>query len=227
MGRAVVLICANPSCGKEFFVQHRNRYLAQFCSRSCDHEAHTSPVHERFWSKVHICEHGPFCPFCCWEWLGTIDNHGYGKFGWRKDDGIWYNQTASRLVWEFINQRPIPDGMMACHHCDVRNCCSIWHIFIGDNGDNMRDAVRKGRHRGGFTARLDDTQVIEIRELYRQGHSLKTLGNTYGMTLSGIWHIVRGSTYKNIPGALSLEEIQSSIQHRKASLIHDQANLFP
>ena len=39
----------------------------------------------------------------------------------------------------------IPNGLLACHTCDVRNCINPDHIFIGTQKDNMRDCSSKGR----------------------------------------------------------------------------------
>ena len=52
--------------------------------------------------------------------------------------------SPHRLVYELM-RGPIPEGMLACHSCDVPSCCNPDHIFLGTEQDNAVDAVRKGR----------------------------------------------------------------------------------
>lgn len=41
--------------------------------------------------------------------------------------------------------RPLLNGMMACHTCDVENCISEDHLFEGTAADNIGDCIDKGR----------------------------------------------------------------------------------
>ncbi len=86
-----------------------------------------------FWSKMTIDN-----PHECWIWSAASTGR-YGTFR-----GL----RTHRLAWEIVNQRNIPEGMFACHHCDTPLCCNPEHIFIGTHQDNMTDAARKGRMTG-------------------------------------------------------------------------------
>lgn len=71
----------------------------------------------------------------CWEWTGSLNNHGYGRLG---------HAYAHRISYE-IHHGPIADGLHVMHSCDNPPCCNPAHLSLGTASDNMRDAVQKGR----------------------------------------------------------------------------------
>jgi hypothetical protein len=90
---------------------------------------------ERFLDKVEMIPEHP-----CWEWIGTIGNHGYGEIT------INYNfYLAHRLSWK-LHFSEIPKGLYVCHKCDNKTCVNPNHLFLGTDRDNMLDKCRKGRH---------------------------------------------------------------------------------
>lgn len=92
---------------------------------------------ERFWAKVNKTE-------TCWLWTAnTVRNRRgvpYGLFTRATRKAV----TAHRYSYEMAIG-PIPDGVIICHHCDTPLCVRPDHLFAGTQGDNMRDAVAKGR----------------------------------------------------------------------------------
>ena len=117
---------------------------------------HVRPLVERFWSEVDRRSPGE-----CWPWVGYRDSFGYGVF---KHRGV--KLRANRVALE-LSGTDIPDGFMACHHCDQPECVNPDHLFVGSHRDNMDDMAGKGRaprgERSG-NAKLTAGQVAEIRE---------------------------------------------------------------
>jgi len=83
-----------------------------------------------FWSKVDFTEN-------CWVWLGARNRRGYGTHNARS----WAHRTS----WEWTNGRSVPKGFVVCHACDNPTCVNPDHLWLGTQGDNVRDAVQKGR----------------------------------------------------------------------------------
>lgn len=49
---------------------------------------------------------------------------------------------------------PVPRGLFVCHHCDVRACAEVRHLYLGTNRQNMQDASARGR-----LVRSDETRA--------------------------------------------------------------------
>lgn len=110
-----------------------------FCSASCANKmSKTIPTHLYFWKYV---TRGPDDE--CWTWDGVKDEKGYGRVHFMTS-----KIKAHRVAFEMWNG-PIEDGMVICHKCDNPN-----HLFKGTQGDNIRDAIKKGRFNPNFMDNL-------------------------------------------------------------------------
>lgn len=76
----------------------------------------------------------------CIDWDGCKSHNHYGKVCW---GGALL--LTHRAAWEVANGA-IPEGMWVLHKCDRPSCINPDHLFLGNNAENVRDAVRKGRH---------------------------------------------------------------------------------
>lgn len=113
----------------------------------------------KLFSRCTVTEKG------CWEWNGTRFPTGYACIG--------RNGYGHRISWETTHE-PIAPGRSICHTCDNPPCINPSHLFIGTQGDNIRDAVRKGRlARGSINsqAKLTEPQIEKIRSLYAAGNT--------------------------------------------------------
>ena len=75
----------------------------------------------------------------CHIWTGLLNDKNYGLIRNNKKD-----IKAHRASYA-IYKGEIPYGMVVCHRCDNPPCVNPAHLFVGSQGDNMRDAIAKGR----------------------------------------------------------------------------------
>lgn len=76
----------------------------------------------------------------CWLWQGFTHKTGYGETSYRSG-----NVGVHRLMYQ-LHKGEIPNGLMVCHTCDVRNCCNPDHLWIGTMKENFHDCIAKGRN---------------------------------------------------------------------------------
>lgn len=158
------------------------------------------PVLERFYNKIQKSND----PDGCWLWTGATKPTGYGNFG-----VSGRTVTAHRFAYEqFVGV--IGDGLCVLHHCDNPSCVNPEHLFLGTQGDNMRDMTRKGRntsqthperqHHGEHHhwTKLTTAQAHEIRRRYAAGGvSQPQLGKEFNVRHSTIGAIVRGENRRH------------------------------
>jgi len=92
----------------------------------------------------------------CHVWMGAVGSDGYGRIAVRNaEDGartLTPHQVGARLGYG-----PIPAGATVLHDCEVRLCCCAapGHLRVGTQGENMRQAVARGRAVGPHPGRVD------------------------------------------------------------------------
>ena len=65
---------------------------------------------------------------------------GYGRTTYKGK-----NWTTHRLMY-YLTKGKIPQKMCVLHKCDNPLCINPEHLFLGTQGDNMRDMHQKKRH---------------------------------------------------------------------------------
>lgn len=131
----------------------------------------------------------------CIIWKGWKNKDGYGKFS---VDKLYV--LAHRFAYEkFIGS--IPEGKNVLHICDIRDCCNVEHLYIGDQFDNMCDASERNRfNRKGeqnSRSKLSNASVIYMRQFFGK-ISVAQLARDFEVSESTIHGIKHGRTWKDI-----------------------------
>ena len=131
----------------------------------------------------------------CWIWTRALSGAGYGQ---ARVDGR--TQYMHRLAYEeYVG--PIPDGLFVLHRCDVRCCCNPDHLFAGTTQDNTADMVKKGRNTRGSeckTAKLNESDVVRIRERYNSGERVVDISQDYPVHIRNIYAAIRGEWWGHV-----------------------------
>ena len=163
----------------------------RFCGRDCYHAARRHDelsMADRFWLEVDKTGD-------CWLWIGG-ERRGYGDFvvDWATNT----RRSSHRVAWE-LTHGPIADGLFVLHNCpdgDNPLCVRPDHLFLGTQADNMRDMVGKNR---SARATISVATVREIRRRHEaDGIGPSQLAAEYGMTRSGIRHLLSRRTWKHV-----------------------------
>src|SRR6266699_62896 len=110
---------------------------------------------------------------------------------------------------------PMPDGLLACHRCDVRRCVNPDHLFPGTHLENMQDMIAKGRHHHGEQrGKLTNEQVMAILNDKRKAIDI---AKEYGVKPAVIGGILSGKTWRNIPRAGTRAEAEGLRKERLQS----------
>lgn len=148
-----------------------------------------APVAERLFSKIIATS-----LLGCWDWSGAKHKFGYGRLAENYVEG-----TAHRTMWKVLFGDP--GDLEVLHRCDNPPCCNPFHLFLGTQRDNIRDASKKGRLRIGeemHNAILTRVQVLEIKQLRSEGLRIGDLAVRYGVSRGAIRGILSGLTWKHL-----------------------------
>lgn len=100
---------------------------------------------------------------------------------------------------------PCPPEMEACHNDGNPSNNRLSNLRWGSRESNWEDRRKHGRARGGELhgrARLTETQVKELRELFAMGLTYPELSDKFGIGKTTVGHIVNGRTWKHVGGPI-------------------------
>jgi len=145
-------------------------------------------LEERFWSKV---DKGK--PDECWEWQAATVN-GYGRINIDHKSCI-----ASRVAVKLDGRDP--EGHNVLHQCDNPPCVNPSHLYLGNQKENAKDMVERGRAKfgeKGSNAKLTDDQVQEINNKLHEGLSNKEIADNYPISQETVSDIRCGVSWTHV-----------------------------
>lgn len=104
---------------------------------------------------------------------------------------------AHRIAWE-LAYGPIPAGLKVLHKCDNPICANPEHLFIGTQGDNVRDCIQKGRRNAFGRQKLHESDVLDIRARAARGEPQYVIARGYGIAKNTVSAIVSGATWRHL-----------------------------
>ena len=146
----------------------------------------------------------------CWLWLAAKYGNGYGAF-WADGD----NTEAHRFSYKYFIG-PIQPGKFILHSCDVRLCVNPSHLRPGTPKENINDAKTRGRLATGdkngsrrspeklwrgsknTAAKLKESDIPVIRELYSKGLTQAAIGGMFGVGQDTISCVVRFENWAHV-----------------------------
>lgn len=123
----------------------------------------------------------------CWIW-DACHVKGYGR--------VSYNRQA-----EFAHRAAYMEagGAFECgpvvrHMCGNPSCVRPGHLKSGTLRDNAADTARMFR----TASKLVASDVVGIRESYKNGASLQEIADAYGIAFGTVFPIVVGKTFRHV-----------------------------
>lgn len=131
----------------------------------------------------------------CILWPFGLSRTGYGFMRINGEHGEVHRFVCRR----FHGKRPA--GKQVAHSCGVRRCVNPEHLRWATPKQNTADKTEHGTQTYGQRhprAKLTTAQVIEIRELKRQGVRHRAIADQFGVAESTISRIVNNKKWRDL-----------------------------
>ena len=170
---------------------------------------------QRHHRRTHVCrslkDNPPPTPqpTPCRLWQGAVDKDGYGRLKITLPDGTYKHKTIHRWVVEQVLGRELKSSEFILHACDHPPCYRYDHLSVGTVQDNNADMKAKGRAKktpvnrlpGESNGRstLSTRDVERIRNMRRQGFTIKTISEAFDVAPTTVGKVVRGVSWRHHP----------------------------
>jgi len=171
-------------------------YVRKTDSVAVSQEFRSLPFWERVSRQSVIDSNG------CYLFTGAKDQCGYGRIADNRNGKGNKLIRLHRAVWE-REHGEIPEGMVICHTCDVRNCINPAHLFMDTQAGNIRDMDRKNRRKviigeKRSTAKLTDVKVLAIKSMLLNGATCAHIARLYDVSEGLIRHIKKERIWAHV-----------------------------
>lgn len=192
--------CSVPRCNKpvrqrEWCQAHYNRWWRHgdpLAGGASPRPAHLSTDSEIF---AHFMPGNPPAEGC-WDWLGAVNDSGYGY--WENRTADMRHVRAHRVSYQIFKGDLPPDKPYVLHSCDRPICVQPAHLEPGTQPENIRQMVERRRSTYGErnpNAKLTDENILQIR-----GSDLcqRELADMFGVRRSTINDIRNGKSWQHL-----------------------------
>lgn len=147
----------------------------------------------------------------CLIWTGAVNTDGYAhRFG---------NEKVHRSVFFLVNGF-YPEVVR--HSCDTPLCINPEHLLAGDNLDNVRDRVARGRSKG----HVPEEEMEFVRSEILKGRSKEDIAKELGVKIKRVEHIwlrrIKDKPEYVLKGFISDEDIKNVFELRQQGLTYKQ-----
>ncbi len=158
------------------------------------------PVKDRLLNNTIIPENKNLC----WVWNGSKDKDGYGYI-----DGLReFKERRAHRISYILHKGEFDRTLVICHSCDNPSCINPSHLWVGTTKDNNQDAFIKKRRKpqkppifygkDNNKTKLTENQVLEIRDLYKNGMGYSGLAKIYPVSSVTIRAIILRKIWKQL-----------------------------
>ena len=161
----------------------------------------------------------------CWLWTRAKTPAGYGVFS--RNNKLHY---AHHQSWKLWKNQELPK--LVRHTCKNKHCVNPDHLeapadplrphLENQSIDRERDGTdNKGERHGRHV--LTEQDVLEMRQLRREGWSLKSLMERYPVQAhSALLMALNGSTWSHLPNPITETEAKELRHHKPGKLTEEQ-----
>lgn len=129
--------------GKKQTAEHIAKRLASMPKHRKPGGGRPANTPDQIWKKVDRRSENQ-----CWNWIGWMTESGYGR---TEINGVSY--YAHRVIYDLVNPGEItlltPKDKkghgFVLHKCDNPGCCNPNHLYVGNQKQNVQDAIDRNR----------------------------------------------------------------------------------